>query len=95
MDGEMYSLRVLSHGQITDLSQGFDLGGKPFSVFVRPKKVTMEANVLLNCKCICDKEASDLPVPIGDWTPAAIASISPNAISLSEYDVYWGGCETV
>ena len=26
MSGEMYSLRVLSHGKVTDLSQGFNLG---------------------------------------------------------------------
>ena len=90
----MYSLRVLSHGKVSDLSNGFDLGGIPFSVFVRPKEATMETNVLLGCKCICDKDASALPVPLGDWTPAAIVSISPNAISLAEYDVYWGGCET-
>lgn len=95
MNSEMYSLRVLSHGKVTDLSQGFDLGGKPFSIFVRPKTVTMEANVLVSCKCICDKEASDLPVPIGDWTPGAIVSLSPDAISLSDFDVYWGGCETI
>ncbi len=34
---EMYSLRILSKGQITDLSSGFSLGGKPFSIFVRSK----------------------------------------------------------
>ena len=92
---EMYSLRILSHGQVTDLSSGFSLGGKPFSIFVRPKLPTMEANVVVPCKCICDKDAGSLPVPTGDWTPAAIVSLSPSAIDLSEYDVYWGAGETV
>ena len=92
---EMNILRILAKGQIQDLSSGFSLGGKPFSIFVRPKTVTMDANVLVSCKCICDKEASDLPVPVGDWTPGAIAEISPNAIDLTEFDVYWGAGESV
>lgn len=88
-------MRILSHGQVTDLTNGFSLGGKPFSVFVRSKSVTMETSIILSCKTFCDKDASDLPVPIGDWTPAAIAEISPNAVSLDDYDVYWGAGETI
>ena len=52
----MYSLRILSKGKVTDLSNGFALGGVPFTVFVRPKEVTMETSTLLKCKLICDKE---------------------------------------
>jgi len=92
---QMYAMRVLTHGQITDLTNGFNLGGKVFSIFVRPKSVSMEANVLVSCKCICDKTASNLPVPIGDWSPAAIVEISPSAISLTDYDVYWGAGEKI
>lgn len=61
----MYSLRILSKGKVTDLSNGFALGGVPFTVFVRPKEVTMETSTLLKCKLICDKEFSMFPVPIG------------------------------
>ena len=61
----MYSLRILSKGKVTDLSNGFALGGVPFTV-VRPKEVTMETSTLLKCKLICDKEFSMFPVPIGD-----------------------------
>ena len=57
-----------SKGKVTDLSNGFALGGVPFTVFVRPKEVTMETSTLLKCKLICDKEFSMFPVPIGDWT---------------------------
>lgn len=95
METTMYSLRILSKGQITDISQGFSLGSIPFSIFVRPKKVTMEANTLVRCHLICDKKASDFPVPIGDWTPAAIVKISPNAIDLAAFDVFWGAGETI
>lgn len=44
----MYSLRILSKGKVTDLSNGFALGGVPFTVFVRPKEVTMEQVRCLN-----------------------------------------------
>ena len=92
---EMQNLRILSHGKVSDLSGGFSLGGRPFSIFVRAKALTMELNITVNCKLICERTASDLPVPIGDWTPAAIAEISPNAVSLDDYDVYWGAGETI
>ena len=53
----------------------------------------MSTNVLMDCKCICDQSASALPVPIGDWTPAEITEISPAAISLDTYDIFWGSGE--
>ena len=90
----MYSLRILSKGKVTDLSNGFALGGVPFTVFVRPKEVTMETSTLLKCKLICDKEFS-VSRTYRDWTPGAIAVISPNGIDLSVYDVYWGAGETI
>lgn len=91
----MYSLRILSKGKVTDLSNGFALGGVPFTVFVRPKEVTMETSTLLKCKLICDKEFGVIPVPVGDWTPAAIVKIAPNAIDLQSYEIYWGAGETI
>lgn len=92
----MYSLRILSKGQVTDLSNGFDLGGKMFSVYVRKKTIAgMDADVLLNCKLICDTSFGVIPVPVGDWTPAAIVKIAPNAIDLQSYEIYWGAGETI
>lgn len=85
----MQYLRILSHGQITDLANGFRKN-VPFSVYVRPKTDTIATDILLKCLCFCDEEQTFLPVPINDWTPAAIVEIAPNAIDLSEYDVYWG-----
>lgn len=89
---DIKSIRILSHGRITDLKKGFKLqDGSSFSVFVRQKKInTMDTNVLMACKLLGDKGASPLPVPIGDWSPAMIVEISPDAISLDEYEVYWG-----
>ena len=88
---EMQSLRVLSHGKVTDLTSGFKLPSKaPFSVYVRPKTTAMAADIVISAKCICDTEVSELPVPLNDWTPAAIVELAPNTISLVDYDVYWG-----
>lgn len=82
--------RILSHGQITDLSQGYK-ADYPFSVYLRPKEgVEYQDDVLVRCRCMCDKELSDLPVAVGDWTTAAIVELAPDAIPLDEYDVYWG-----
>lgn len=85
----MQDLRVLSHGKITDLSNGFKRDYS-FSVYVRPKEDTLANDVLLNCRCTCDDEVSALPVPLYNWTPAAIMEIAPDAISLEDYDVFWG-----
>lgn len=94
MDG-MQDLRILSKGKVADLSKGFSLEGKPFSIFVRPKGITMDTSTLVKCQLISDKTDGDFPVPIGDWTPGAIVKISPNGISLEDYEVYWGAGETI
>ena len=81
---------VLSHWQITDLSGGYR-ADYPFSIYLRPKEgVEYADDVLVRCRCMCDKEMSDLPVAVGDWTTAAIVELAPDAIPLDEYDVYWG-----
>lgn len=89
----MEDVRLIAKGSITDLSKGFSLGGAPFSVYVRSKENTMLSDTLLDCRLIGDNETGDLPVPIGDWTPAMIAYISPNAIDLGKFEVYWGASE--
>lgn len=85
----LQEMRVLSHGEITDLSNGFK-PGFPFSVYVRPKEVTMDSDIIINAKCLCDDETSALPVPLYNWTPAEITEIAPNAIPLDDYRVFWG-----
>ena len=88
---EMQILKVCSHGKIVDLRGGFSLKHQvPFSVYVRPKSDTLMTDIVITARCICDSEVSELPVPLSDWSPAAIVELAPNAISLDEYDVYWG-----
>lgn len=90
----MEDVRLIAKGTITDLSKGFSLkGGVPFSVYVRSKENTMLSDTLLDCRLIGDAEVGALPVPIGDWSPAMIAYISPNAIDLGKFEIYWGASE--
>jgi len=91
--GNMYSSRILQKGKITDLSKGFSLEGKVFSLYVKPKVATMDPNLVINCKLICDKEFGEFPVPLNDWTPGAIVRIASSAINLESYDVYYGAGE--
>lgn len=91
----MNDLKILSHGKVTDLSSGFSLGGKSFSICLVPKQATMELTAIVNCRLICDKGDSPLPVVLNDWAPAKITHIAQNAIDLADYDVYWGAHETI
>lgn len=95
MEATIYSLRIQSKGKITDLSKGFTLGGIPFSIYVRPKTVTMETDTIVSCRLLCENSVGDFPVPLKDWTPGSIVSIAPNAIDLESYDVYYGAGETI
>lgn len=92
MDNNMTSLRILSHGQITDLSEGFKLEhDAPFSIFVIHKVPTLVQYTTVKCRCLSDRgKATALPVILGDWSPAMVTYISPKAIDLNQYDVYWG-----
>lgn len=91
----MNQLKILSHGQVTDLSSGFSLGGGKggFSIFLKPKQATMLLNITVNCRCVNDSSFSVLPCPLNDWIPALIHKLEPNAVNLSQYDVYWGSSE--
>lgn len=89
MESSFQYLRFLSHGMIADLSNGFKRD-YPFSIYIRPKETTMQTDVTVSCRLVCDESNSAFPVPLSDWTPAAIVEIAPNAISLADYDVYWG-----
>lgn len=95
MANEMYSSRILSHGEITDLSGGFSLGGVPFSLFLRPKGQDAATAVVAPCRLICDDETRPFPFTVGDWTPGAVVSVPPHAIDTDVYEVYWGAGEPI
>lgn len=86
----MFDVRILAHGRIPDVAAGFKLPGHmPFSVYLRPV-VSDAADALCVCRCQNDREMSELPVPVGDWTPAKIVEIAPDGIDTESFDVYWG-----
>ena len=83
--------RIVSHGKISDLSQGFRLpDNSPFSVYVRPKTQGTAVDALLRVRCYQDANVSDAPVAFYDWTPMMIAEIGPDDSILSECDIWWG-----
>ena len=83
--------RIVSHGKIMDLSGGFSLpGGHPFSIYVRPKADTTALDTVLSVRCSQDRELSEAPVLLNDWTPLAIVEIGADSEILNDNDIYWG-----
>ena len=95
----MTDTRICAKGQITDLSHGFRLpNGSPFSLYVRPISDIVDSDsiptdTVVQCKLICDKEVSGLPMHLGDWTPGKIVLLPPNAIDTEKFEVYWGASD--
>lgn len=89
---EMSVSRIVAKGKVGDLSNGFSLkGGKPFTVYIRPKTLsTLERDVLLNCKLYAESEFSEVPVPLFCWVELYITEIAPSDELLNGYDIYWG-----
>lgn len=83
--------RIVAHGKIDDLANGFSLPNEaPFSIYIRPKYSASTVDAVLNIKCYQDEEYSEAPVVLNDWSPLAITAIAPNAEILNTHDLYWG-----
>lgn len=83
--------RIVAHGKINDLSNGFKLpNGEPFSVYVRPKYSVSTLDTVLSVRCYQDEAFSEAPVPYNDWSPMAVSEIAPDKDILNTCDVYWG-----
>lgn len=88
--------RIVAHGKIADLTNGFRLSnGAPFSVYVRPKLVVSAVDTVINAKCYQDDVFSEAPVPFNDWSPMAIVELAPDTELLKSNDVYWGSGQEV
>jgi hypothetical protein len=92
----LFGGRILSHGQITDLTEGFSLpDGLMFSLFVVPKTGPAEGEdpekvIIVSCKTLQNPDNEPLPIVPYVWNEPAIKEIPADAIDLDEYDVYWG-----
>ena len=88
--------RIVSHGKIESLAQGFKLPKNAlFTVYARPKSQTVDMDTVLKVKCYQDDKFSDAPVPFYDWSPLAIREIAPDNEILTNCDLYWGSGEAM
>ncbi len=97
---ETEAIRVFSHGEIVDLTEGFSLkSGQPFSIQIIPKaciegnlvKHANDAGLLVDCRLLLDKKIEPFFISFNDLTAACIEHIAPNAINLVDYRVIWSG----
>ncbi len=88
--------RVVTHGKIEDLSQGFALsGGQSFSIYIRPRQSVTTAETVLSVKCANDTEFSEAPFQYSEWSPLMVKEIAPENGILDVCDIYWGSGENV
>ena len=87
----MIANRLVTHGIISEAGT-FELGGTPFTVYLRPKASASDIDVVMACKLFQeeDRDAANAPFPIYDWTPMEIISLAVTAALLESYDIYWG-----
>lgn len=83
--------RIVSHGRIESLENGFKIGdGLPFTLYIRPKVNTSSIDTTLSVKCYQDEAFSEAPFAFNDWSPLCVREIAPNSEALKYYDLYWG-----
>lgn len=83
--------RIVSHGQVTDLSKGFKLkSGNPFSVYIRPRSAVVSFDTVINVKCYQDDAFHAAPFTFYDWSPLSILEIEANEELLNDFEIFWG-----
>lgn len=83
--------RIVSHGQIGDLSRGFSLpNGEPFTVYVRPKFSVSTLDTVLGVRLYQEESFAPAPVVFNDWSPLLISELAPDNEITKTNDVYWG-----
>ena len=92
----MGSGRIVSHGQITDLSNGFRLpNGEAFTIYVRPKSSVSTLDTVLNVKLYQEDGFSPAPVVFNDWSPLVISELAPDSEILKTNDLFWGSGQSI
>jgi len=85
--------RIVAHGKIESLANGFSLPNKEgFTIYARPKVGAEIAtpDIVLSVKCMTDDKAAEIPVRLNEWNKLYLESIAPNADILESVDLYWG-----
>ena len=88
--------RLVSHGQITDLSNGFSLPkGEPFTIYIRPKYSSSTLDTVINVRLYQEDRFSPAPIVFNDWSPLVITAIAPDSELLKTNELYWGSGQPV
>lgn len=88
--------RIVSHGQITELSNGFNLpDGVPFTLYVRPKYSVSTVDTVISVRLYQEDSFAPVPVQYNDWSPCVISELAPDSEILKTNDIYWGSGQAV
>lgn len=88
--------RIVSHGQVSDLSRGFKLpDGVPFTVYIRPRFSVSTPDTVLSVKLYQEDGFEPAPVAFNDWSPLVISEIAPDTELLKTNDLFWGSGQSV
>lgn len=85
--------RIVSAGEVKDLSNAFSLpGGEVFTLYLRPKQADDDSvDAMLMVKPYQGDEYVSLPFPVGDWSPILVRKLSrENAYLLERFRIFWG-----
>lgn len=94
---QVFSSRIVSHGRIENLTDGFRLKDEqPFSLYIRPKSVTtVTTDVLVNARLYKDSQCSPVPVSVYCWQELMVVELdASNDALLETYEIYWGAGNT-
>lgn len=80
--------RILSHGKIENLADGFSLPNDAlFSIYIRPKYSSSTVDAVLSVKCYQDDEFSDAPVVLNERIFSTLTtSIGELGLTSKRYD---------
>ena len=81
---------IIEQGKITSLAAAFSLQGKGFRLFLKAKGEAVATTTAPNLIAYGDENAKPCPLVVGRWSESFIKEIPATAISLTDYDVYFG-----
>lgn len=88
----MIASRIVSHGLVNgNVKDGiFNLGGTPFTVYLRPKSATSNVDEVVSVKLYQEDAATPAPLSVYDWSPMYITEMEVPESLTNTYDVFWG-----
>ena len=81
---------IIEQRKIASLAAAFSLQGKGFRLFLVAKGEAVATTTAPNLIAYGDENAKPCPLVVGQWSESFIKEIPATAISLTDYDVYFG-----